>query len=256
MTSVFRIQPPLAPAGGAWATFRAHLPWLALLFPAVLFLLLLFMVPVGQVLWLSLKDSGGQLTGGNYAKLVMAPVYLQSLWITFKLSFWTTVVCVVGGYPVAHLLATAAPSSRQKLLILVLIPFWTSYLVRSFSWMVLLGRQGVINSMLTGLGLTDQPLSMIYNYAGALIGMVNALMPLFILAAAPVMARIDRNYLSAAATMGAGHVAIVLANLLPALAAGRRRRRHSRVHYLAGVLHHAQPPRRPPGNGHHAHHHP
>lgn len=192
-----------APSATA-ARWRRHAPWLLLLAPAVVFLAALFLYPVFQVLWLSIKNGAGAFTTENYVKLGASPVYLQSLWVTFKLSFWTTVICVVGGYPVAYLLVTAARTTRQRLLILVMLPFWTSFLVRSFAWMVLLGRQGAINNLLISLGITDAPIAMIYNFAGALTGMVHALMPLFILAAAPAMARIDRNYVSAAATLGAG----------------------------------------------------
>lgn len=198
-------HPPMASAELAPSSFwKDNRTWLVLLAPAILFLVALFFYPVGQILWLSMKDGTGAFTSENYEKLFSSPIYLQSLWITFKLSFWTTLISVIGGYPVAYLLVSSGASARQKLIILVMLPFWTSFLVRSFAWMVLLGRQGAINEALVSLGITDVPATMIYNYTGALIGMVHALLPLFILAAAPVLAKIDRNVMNAAATMGAG----------------------------------------------------
>ncbi len=187
-----------------WSRLKPHMTWVALLAPSLLFLLALFIYPVVQVLFLSIKEPSGAFTAANYIKLASSPVYVHSLWVTFLLAFWTTAISVIGGYPIAYLLASGAPRLRQKILILVMLPFWTSFLVRSFAWMVLLGRQGAINDFLMKLGLIDRPLALMYNYTGALVGMVHALMPLFILAAAPVMSRIDRNVVNAAATLGAG----------------------------------------------------
>ncbi len=194
--------------GGAPSTnwFARNRSWLLLLVPAMVFLLLLFAVPVLHILRLSFVDGKtGELTLANYAQIFSASVYLDSLWITFKLGLITTVICVVGGYPVAYLLTSSSNSVSRKLLVLVMLPFWTSFLVRGFAWMILLGRTGAVNSILKSLGLIDAPLQLIYNFNGALIGMVHSLMPLFIIAAAPTMARIDRNLSNAAATMGASH---------------------------------------------------
>ena len=184
--------------------FSRNRSWLLLLVPAMLFLLLLFAIPVLHILRLSFVDGKtGELTLANYTQIFSASVYLDSLWVTFKLGAITTLLCVLGGYPVAYLLTSSSTSVSRKLLVLVMLPFWTSFLVRGFAWMILLGRNGAVNSMLKSLGIIDAPLQLIYNFNGALIGMVHSLMPLFIIAAAPTMARIDRNLSNAAATMGA-----------------------------------------------------
>ena len=182
----------------------ADFSWAILIAPTLALLTLLFIFPVAQVLWLSFYDPAGNFTISNYEKLAATPAYLQSLWVTFELSASTTLLCILIGYPVAYLLVSVKTSLSRKLLILVLIPFWTSFLVRSFAWMVLLGRQGAINNVLMSLGIIDQPLSLIYNHTGALIGMVHVMLPLFVLVAAPVMSRIDKNLMNAAATLGAG----------------------------------------------------
>jgi len=202
LSDVVQVTP--AAARSTW--FERNRGWLLFLLPALLFLALLFVFPVLQVLRLSFVGGpAGELTLKNYAKIFSASVYVDALWVTFKLGALTTLICVIGGYPVAYLLTSSSTSISRKLLILVMLPFWTSFLVRGFAWMILLGRNGAINNILRDLGLIDAPLQMIYNFTGAMIGMVHSLMPLFIIAAAPTMARIDRNLSKAAATMGSSH---------------------------------------------------
>lgn len=195
----------LAPAAAPSTWLERNRNWFLFLLPAMVFLALLFAFPVLQVLRLSFIGPDGSLTLANYTKIFSASVYVDSLWVTFKLGALTTLICVLGGYPIAYLLTSSSTSISRKLLILVMLPFWTSFLVRSFAWMILLGRNGAINNILKDLGLIDVPLQMIYNFNGAMIGMVHSLMPLFIIAAAPTMARIDRNLSKAAATMGSSH---------------------------------------------------
>lgn len=179
--------------------------WLAAwpLFPALLFLAVVFLYPVAQLLWLSLVDKQGALTGIHYARLFRSTVYVQVLLITLKISAWTTLFCILGGYPVAYLLATTTERRRNALTLWVLLPFWTSFLVRTFSWIVLLGRRGAVNNLILALGLTDAPADLIFNLTGVLIGMTHALMPLGILTMVSVMENIDPNLAKAASTLGA-----------------------------------------------------
>jgi len=173
------------------------------LLPALAFLLVLFVYPVGQLLWLSAVDRSGALTGQHYARLFSSSLYVDVLLITLKISAWATVFALLGGYPVAYLLATSDARWRSRLTFWVLLPFWTSFLVRAFAWMVLLGRNGAINELLAATGLTDAPVALIFNLTGVLIGMTHALMPLGILTMVPVMEHIDANLPRAAATLGA-----------------------------------------------------
>ena len=130
-------------------------------------------------------------------------MYLRTLGITLQISAWTTAFSLLAGYPVAYLLATARPRTRDVLTILVLMPFWTSFLVRTFAWMILLGRNGAVNKLLLALGITDAPLSLIFNFTGTMIGMVHAMMPLAVMAMLSVMQRLDQTLVSAARTLGA-----------------------------------------------------
>jgi len=176
-------------------------PWP--LYPVLLFLAVFFVYPVLLLLWLSLVDRDGALTVTHYARLFTHPVYFKVLMITFKVAGWTTLLAVVAGYPVAYLLATVPRSTRNTLTIWVLMPFWTSFLVRTFAWIVLLGRKGAINQWLLALGIVDAPVKMIFNFTGVMIGMVHALMPLAVLTMLSVMENIDTNLPKAASTLGA-----------------------------------------------------
>jgi len=167
------------------------------------FLAAVFMFPVLQLLWLSVVDNQGALTFAHYQELFSTTLYIRVLSITFKIAFWTTIISLVAGYPVAYLLATSSDRTRNSLVLWVLMPFWTSFLVRTFAWIVLLGRRGVVNSVLQDLGITDAPLNLIYNFAGVMVGMSHAMMPLAVLTMLSVMRNIDPNLVKAASTLGA-----------------------------------------------------
>jgi putative spermidine/putrescine transport system permease protein len=175
----------------------------ALLLPTALLLGGFFLYPVAKLLALSLADAAGHLSFVQYARLFGSSVYASVLWTTLQISFWTTVVCLLAGYPVAYAIARAEPRSRARLMLWVLLPFWTSFLIRTFAWIVLLGRNGVVNDVLQKAGITGAPLDLIYNLAGVLVGMVHALMPLAILTLVPVLEKINRDLERAASTLGA-----------------------------------------------------
>jgi putative spermidine/putrescine transport system permease protein len=172
------------------------------LWPLLILLVLLLVVPVGQLLSVSVLSRQGEFTGANYASLIRSTTYLRILANTFELAAWTTLICILLGYPVAYLLANASGRSRSWLALFVLLPFWTSFLVRTFAWIIMLGRKGVVNSGLTALGVSD-PAPLIYNYTGVLVGMSHALMPIAILTMSSVMEGIPRDLTKAAGTMGA-----------------------------------------------------
>jgi putative spermidine/putrescine transport system permease protein len=187
-------RPPLRQAGWvrAWP-----------IYPLLIFVAALFVYPVIQILWLSFVDKAGHLSLANYARVVSTPVYWQTLLITFKIAVWTTIFAILAGYPVAYLLATSRMRVREVATLLVLMPFWTSFLVRTFAWMILLGRNGAVNKLLLSLGIVDAPLSLVFNFTGVMIGMVQSMMPLAIMAMLSVMERIDANLPKAARTLGA-----------------------------------------------------
>lgn len=170
--------------------------------PLVMLLALFLVYPVGQLLLLSFYNDNG-FTFAQYRQLFASSVYVDVLLITLKISLATTLVCVVTGYPIAYLISVVEKERKATLLFWVLLSFWTSFLVRAFAWIVLLGRNGVINKLLLSFGIISSPASLLYNFGSVLVGMVNALLPLAVLTMLSVMENIDRNLPRAAATLGA-----------------------------------------------------
>ncbi len=194
--------------GGARLDRRALLVLPALGLVGVLF--------VGPVLWLLVRSvTQPELGLQNYAALVQRPVFLRVMWNTLGISVSVTALALLIGYPVAYTMATAGPRLRRALTFVVLIPFWTSILVRSFAWIVLLQRRGLVNQVLMGLGLTSQPLALVYNRAGVLIGMVQILLPFMVFPLYSVMSRVDATLAPAAGTLGAPPVRTFLRVTLP-----------------------------------------
>lgn len=173
------------------------------LLPLIAFLLIFFAYPVLQLLWLSIVDAKGAISLVHYEQLFASSLYLRVMAITFRIAAWTTVFCLVTAYPIAYLLAQAQGRVRSSLLLWVLMPFWTSFLVRTFAWIVLLGRNGAINDLLLTLGVVGQPLELIYNETAVMIGLCHAMLPLSVLTMFSVMQNIDRAPMLAASTLGA-----------------------------------------------------
>lgn len=170
--------------------------------PALLLVGIVLLVPFSWLAWLSAFDSTGSLTLGNYARL-LRPAYLESFVTTFEVAAIVTVLCVLLGYPVAYLLSQLPARAAQILMVFVILPFWTSVLVRTYAWLVLLQRQGIVNSWLLDAGLVNQPLPLVHNMTGTVIGMVHVMLPFLILPLYASMKTIDPALLRAAANCGA-----------------------------------------------------
>jgi ABC-type spermidine/putrescine transport system permease subunit I len=177
--------------------------YLVLLLPAVLVLLALFVYPLLGIVERSIYKPRVGYTFDSYAQIWRVPVYLTVIWRTFETSALVTVLCLALGYPLAYVLATLRPRVAQLLMIVVILPFFTSIIVRTYAWMVLLGRNGVVNQYATWLGLTDAPLPLLYNKGGVLIGMTYVLLPYMILTVYSVMRGIDPAFIRAAHSLGA-----------------------------------------------------
>ncbi|SAK64666.1 ABC transporter permease subunit [Caballeronia ptereochthonis] len=185
---------------------RRRMPTLrhmAPLVPVLLFLGALFLVPILLLLSRSVITPDGAWSAANFVRLFETSAYSKSLWITIRVGAVTALLSVGLGYPLAMLIARSRPSMASLLTLGVLIPYWAGVLMRTFGWMVLLGREGVVNAWLSTLGFGHLP-ALIYNFSGVMIGMVNAYMPLAILVMVSVMKTIDPRLISAAATLGAG----------------------------------------------------
>lgn len=168
--------------------------------PAVLLLLVVLIIPLLHLLLLGVAG----FTFSPYQEALGDPLYLAVLWLTLRIALATAAIALVLAYPLAFFLATTTRLWATLGFVFVLLPFWTSLLVRTYSWMALLGRNGVINRALLDLGLIDQPLPLLYNFGGVLVGMVHVLLPYMVFPIYTAMVRVDRTLVDAAGGLGAG----------------------------------------------------
>jgi putative spermidine/putrescine transport system permease protein len=175
--------------------------WGLLILPVGGFLLAVFVVPLGGVLLRSVTDP--EPGTGNYQDFFGSSVYLDVLVNTFTTAGLVTLITLLLGFPYAYLMTLARPFWRTVLLIAVLVPFWTSLLVRTFAWVLILRDTGVVNDALGATGLIDEPVPLLRNLTGVLIGMVQVMLPFAVLPLYATMRGIDRRLLRAAEGLGA-----------------------------------------------------
>lgn len=173
--------------------------WALLALPGVAFLLVVFGVPICVMVALSLTDPSPQ----NYQRLVQDPLVGRSLLYTFELSLAVTAVCFLIGYPWAYLLNSTGSWKRAILFALVIVPFWSSLLVRTYAWSVILRETGLLNGLLVGAHLLSQPVAIVGTSAGTAIGMTQILLPFMVLPIYAVMRQIDSGLVPAAQGLGA-----------------------------------------------------
>jgi putative spermidine/putrescine transport system permease protein len=197
---------------------------LALVLPALAVVAALLFVPLAWLFWQSITDASGNLTLVNYARIFTEAGTLAVFQRTFGASLLVTAICAVLGYPIALLAATCRPRAAMVILVLVLVPFWTSVLVRTYAWLVLLQRTGLVNQFLTSMGLVDAPLALVHNLTGTVIGMVHIMLPFVVLTLYGSLRQIAPELGRAAASLGAspGRAwrTVVLPLSLPGLLAG------------------------------------
>ncbi len=177
-----------------------------LLIPPAIFLIVFFFIPLLRIFKISITDADGHISFSAYLQFFQTSIYFKVMLLTFKVSFFVTLFCLILGYPVAYTMAKSSKRVSSLIMIAVMIPFWTSLLVRTYAWMILLQTDGVINNILLNIGLIDAPLRLFKNSIGVYIGMTHILLPYMILSLYPVMASIDNNYVAAARNLGANKV--------------------------------------------------
>lgn len=182
---------------------RERLALLAVSAPAIVLVVVMIVLPVGWLFGLSFLADDGSLSLVHYRRMLEQPSYGRIFLETFKVSLLTTAICILLGYPLAYALSQLPKRLASVLLIAVLLPFWTSILVRTYAWLVLLQRQGLVNTWGMRLGLWDEPLALVHNLTGTLIGMVHIMLPFLVLPLLGAMRAIDADYLKAAANLGA-----------------------------------------------------
>lgn len=176
--------------------------------PVVLWLLAFLTVPFIIVIVMSFFTRGvyGQVvytfTSESYTRL-LNPTYINILFNSLKISLYTTALCLVFGYPFAYYMAKSPKKYRTLLLILIIIPFWTNSLIRTYAWITLLRTGGIINSYLMKLGIIAEPLQMLYTDGAVLLGLVYTLFPFMVLPLYASIDNVDKAYLEAASDLGA-----------------------------------------------------
>jgi putative spermidine/putrescine transport system permease protein len=189
--------------------------------PGLLLLLLAFFLPIAQLLVLSVAPTeGGGFSLANFGRFLGDPYYLGVAWRTLRLSVVITLVCAAIGFPLAYTMARAGARLRLWLVILTILPLMTSVIIRTFGWIVVLGRGGIVPSTLRALGLADPGFSLMHTEAAIVIGMVQVLLPFMTLSILGVQMRIDPRLEEAARTMGCGFWRAIWQVVLPNSRAG------------------------------------
>ena len=201
---------------------RARMPFrpgnFAATLPALVLLVLFFVVPV--LILLSRSITEPVFGFGNYAALLGSSTYLKIFFNTFVVSALVTVVSLVIGFPVAWALAIMPARLASIVFAILLLSMWTNLLARTYAWMVLLQRTGVVNKTLMGLGIIDQPLPLVNNLTGVTIGMTYIMLPFIIIPLYGVIRKIDPAILQAAALCGATRLQALIRILIPLAAPG------------------------------------
>jgi spermidine/putrescine transport system permease protein len=215
--------------GSALSAAERRRPWL-LLAPSLVTLLVLMILPIGIMTAFSFYEfvtAGVEkevYTAANWREFFTDSFYHMFLWKTVRVAAITALLCGVLGYPPAYFIAMSTFRHKWLLLLLLIVPFWISFTIRTFSWIHILGEQGVINVLLMKLGIISEPLRLLYTEGAVIMGMIHFLLPYMILNVYVSIEGIDRNLVSAARTLGCtawqAFYEVVLPLSLPGLMAG------------------------------------
>ena len=188
-------------------------PYALFVVPLTALLLVLYAYPLVKVLWISVSDPAFGL--GNYEKLFAVAGIQRMLWTTLKLCLITTSIAMVLGYVVAYALVHVGERQRTAMWLFILIPFWVSVLARTFSWLILLHDNGIVNGVLRTWGVTQEPIELVRNQFGVVVGMVHYMVPYALLPLYAAMRGIDRRTIAAARGLGVGPLEAFLRVFLP-----------------------------------------
>jgi putative spermidine/putrescine transport system permease protein len=202
-------------------TSRDRLTAALLVAPATLCIVVLFVVPIGYVLMLSVTDPSVSLE--HYRRLFTVPLYTNVLINTFRTSLIVTLCCLLLGYPLAYVMARRNDAIAAVLLVAVGLSFWSGFVVRTYAWLVILGNKGPVSALYAVAGW-GRPPQLLFTSFGATLGMTHILLPYMVLALYGVMRKIDPSYLRAAEGLGAppwrGFVDVFLPLSLPGVVNG------------------------------------
>ncbi len=177
-----------------------HPGWL-LIAPLLLLVVALYLGPILNILWLSISDPEPGM--GNYRKLYESDTLLRIMWTTLRICLITTIFSVLLGYSIAYAMVHSHQKQKNYMLTFLLVSFWISILVRTFSWLMLLGRKGLVNTTLENVGIIAEPISFMRNELGVLIGMVHYMIPYAVLPLLVSMQSLDTRVMDASRNLGA-----------------------------------------------------
>jgi putative spermidine/putrescine transport system permease protein len=199
---------------------------LRLSMPLFLFFLFFFIVPLLILVWMSFHAdrTSAEIGLSQYARFLTDSFSLSVLASTLWIGVESTLLCLVLGFPLAWAYTRSPAWARSALILVVLMPLLTSVVVRTFAWIVILGRQGIVNETLISLGLIDTPLRLLYTEGGLVVALAQVLLPLMVLPLITALSRIDANLLDASFALGSGHwrtfFKVTVPLSLPGVAAG------------------------------------
>jgi ABC-type spermidine/putrescine transport system permease subunit I len=197
---------------GAWQRQQRTATVAILLLPVIV-LALLFALPMLQLIGMSFTK-GGVLSFDNYVELTR-PVYARLTLYTFQLALLITALCLVVGYPVAYLIANVGGGLSRLIVLFLVLSLWLSVLTRTYGWVALLQRNGVINNFIVAAGFSEKPLTLLYNPFGVAVGMLHLLLPFMVVTLLPVMRAVDVTQLRAGLSLGASPLRVFLRIFLP-----------------------------------------
>ena len=174
-----------------------YIIWLTIFIVIPLFLVLLYAFTIGD----SKDISTFQFSLNNLERFFSSPVYIQVLLRSVRLAFISTVICLLIGYPIAYIISRENPKKRNTMILMFVIPMWMNFLLRTYAWLTLLGRNGIINIIITKLGF--QQINFLYNDNAVLLGMVYNFLPFMVLPIFSILTKMNINLIEAAEDLGA-----------------------------------------------------
>lgn len=209
--------------------FKNKLALIAMVGPTVIWMLLFLMIPIVYVVFISFmtKNSYGGvdfILSLDAYKSAINSEYLRIFFVSFKLALETTVICLAVGYPFAYIIANAPKKQKKFYILLIMLPFWINSMIRIYGWNTILRKQGILNTILTSLGIISSPLEMLYTDGAVLLGMVYDLLPFMVLPLYTSIEKLDPSLLEAARDLGAGRlhsfVRVIIPLTMPGIFAG------------------------------------
>ncbi|WP_342359580.1 ABC transporter permease [Terrarubrum flagellatum] len=186
-----------------------------LIAPAALFIVAGFLLPVGVLLMGGFRDGAGAWSLARYVEFFATPLHVETLWRTLRLGALVTIASAIIGYAAALAIVDSSPSSRGRYIGLFILPMMISPVARTYAWVVLLGRTGLVNVLVLKLGLSDEPLRILFTETAVFLGLVQLFLPLMVLSLVSALENLPPDVTAAARLLGASWLDVFLKVILP-----------------------------------------